>query len=1235
MIITDNEIERNRIAEEITSRLAANVCFFSNEGKELENLSGKHDLILIDEKLDTVSGFQIFQTIKNVSPEIPIVMTVGDNCEDIVKTALEKGLDNFIYKTANFQILLPNLIMATISNKKKAAEKEKLEKDLREVTNKDRAILQALPDLMFVFDKNAIFCDYHTLDKSNLFVQPDEFLGKSVFDIFPKKIAEMAFDNIRKILTTSETQTYEYELTKRDVTCYEEVRMVLYDTDKVLAIVRDITKRTLAKNDLKTSEKKFRELSSLLREMMDNTRDLVWIKDLNKKYLFANRAICKKFLNAKDTAEPIGKTELFFAERERKSHPGSNNWFTFGENSNDSDSLIMESRKPSRFEESGNIKGKFLFLEVYKTPFWDEEGEMIGIIGFGRDITKEKELEKERKQNLNELRNSEQSYRNLFTSATDAIYIHDNEGKFIDVNPGAEKMYGYKKEDFIGKTPEFLAAPEKNDLKKVAEHCKNAFKGKPQKFEFWGLRKSGEHFPKIVRLNKGTYFGKEVIIAFASDITEQKAEQQRTFNKATLLDKLRNIQSIDECLRSGCEAIHNSGLFERSVITLHDHNKKIINIGQVGLDEKIISKAIKETSPSVKLIEKLTDRKFKISHSYFIPEEAGIKFDSSGRFIPQEKILTINTKSLWQKGDVLFVPMFDKDGKPEGYLSVDTPINGKRPDKKSILYLEDIMDIVARQIHEIRNLTTLRDNEEMYRTIINTSSDAIITTDEEGKVLSWNNSSEKIFGYGAEEIIGKSFLAIIPENIKENAMKIYKHVLRSKKSSTDFKIFETTAVNMEGKIFPVEYSRSVATTSKDIIATAIIRDITKRKLSEQKLIKHSSILRVAAESSHVLLTYEQFDEALEEIFGILGKALNVGQVFIIENYTDDNTGEHFMSFTQEWTEGENSQIDNNELKHISYDLLFPRWRRNLEHNNPIYGCVDDFPKNERKFLRSLHFVSMLVVPVIVDNIFWGSLVLNDSDEGRKWEEEEISMLTTLANNIGSTISRNLSREQIRKDLDEKELLLKEKELLLKEVHHRVKNNMQIICSMLSLQSRYIKDEDDKELFLNSQNRVKSMSLIHEKLYRSDDMTSVNFKDYIRSLSALLISSYRKDHTLVTIKSESKNVFLDIGSAIPCGLIINELITNSLKYAFPDSRKGTISISLEEDADKNKILTISDDGIGMALDTNLETSETLGLQIVDALTSQLHATVRIDTKKGTKFIITFRELENGFRERNRS
>ena len=363
--------------------------------------------------------------------------------------------------------------------------------------------------------------------------------------------------------------------------------------------------------------------------------------------------------------------------------------------------------------------------------------------------------------------------------------------------------------------------------------------------------------------------------------------------------------------------------------------------------------------------------------------------------------------------------------------------------------------------------------------------------------------------------------------------------------------------------------------------------------------------------------------------------MNVGQVFIIENYTDDNTGEHFMSFTQEWTEGENSQIDNNELKHISYDLLFPRWRRNLEHNNPIYGCVDDFPKNERKFLRSLHFVSMLVVPVIVDNIFWGSLVLNDSDEGRKWEEEEISMLTTLANNIGSTISRNLSREQIRKDLDEKELLLKEKELLLKEVHHRVKNNMQIICSMLSLQSRYIKDEDDKELFLNSQNRVKSMSLIHEKLYRSDDMTSVNFKDYIRSLSALLISSYRKDHTLVTIKSESKNVFLDIGSAIPCGLIINELITNSLKYAFPDSRKGTISISLEEDADKNKILTISDDGIGMALDTNLETSETLGLQIVDALTSQLHATVRIDTKKGTKFIITFRELENGFRERNRS
>lgn len=204
--------------------------------------------------------------------------------------------------------------------------------------------------------------------------------------------------------------------------------------------------------------------------------------------------------------------------------------------------------------------------------------------------------------------------------------------------------------------------------------------------------------------------------------------------------------------------------------------------------------------------------------------------------------------------------------------------------------------------------------------------------------------------------------------------------------------------------------------------------------------------------------------------------------------------------------------------------------------------------------------------------------------------------------------------------------LKEKEVLLKEIHHRVKNNLQVISSLLNLQAGSIKDQQAMETLKESQSRVKSLALIHEKLYQSGDLAKIDFAGYVLSLTADLYHAYGVNPEAIALRIDVDDVSLDIDTAIPCGLIINELVSNSLKHAFPADREGDVRIGLHSDDDDRLKLSVGDNGIGFPKDLDFRNTESLGLQVVGTLTDQLGGTMELHRNGGTEFAMTFPSVQ---------
>ncbi|MEO5356588.1 MAG: response regulator [Nitrospirae bacterium YQR-1] len=200
-----------------------------------------------------------------------------------------------------------------------------------------------------------------------------------------------------------------------------------------------------------------------------------------------------------------------------------------------------------------------------------------------------------------------------------------------------------------------------------------------------------------------------------------------------------------------------------------------------------------------------------------------------------------------------------------------------------------------------------------------------------------------------------------------------------------------------------------------------------------------------------------------------------------------------------------------------------------------------------------------------------------------------------------------------------------KDMLLKEIHHRVKNNFQIITSLLSLQSESMTDEKLRNIFIDSYNRIRTMSMIHTKLYQSSDLSTFDFAEYAAELCSELVNSYEIHSNPPLIKLDVNIKKVDLSIAIPCGLIINEIVSNSMKYAFSGGKQGTIFVGFNEDDRGNYILIVGDNGIGIPKDFDLSKAKSLGMQLVhDLMKRKLRGTIEIETENGTTYKMVFKK-----------
>ena len=1014
--------------------------------------------------------------------------------------------------------------------------------------------------------------------------------------------------------------------------------------EQLITEIAELQKRNkeLEISDIARMQKEqiLRESETKYRLLVESSTDMLFTVDLKGRFLFVNNAF-KKCLG-------YSKKEMMKINGFALVHP---------------DDLYELKKQFAQFSAGKSLdnieyryktkSGKYIHILNNATPISDSEGNIVAALGIARDISYRKKIEEElqnahdelehrvavrtaellklneklnkeiidRKRIEKALRESEEKYRAIFESFHDVYYRTDKEGLVTIISPSVRTHAGYDPEDIIGHpVTDFYLNPE--DRETFIQKLKK--KGAVNDYELKLKAKDGSVIETsmsahIIFGNDGEPAGVEGVLR---DITERKrAEEALKESEEKYRELVENLTEVIYALKPSGEVLYVSptvksligyspkeiegqsfaGLIHEDDLPLASERiQKILSGASVTGEYRIRAKTgqirwISTTSrPIFKgkravgiqgILTDITARKKTEETMQFMQfsidraADAAFWMGKDARFIyvndaacrslgySRKELLKMSVHDIDPDFPAEVWPDHWKDVKKRGSFSLESHHRTKKgrvfPVEVTVNYLEFggkeyncafVKDITERKQAE----EALRENEERFRTIVETAPGMLMISDTQGNNIYVSPNCEKLTGYTQEELQGTMKWWVHKDDTLK-ARKIFEQTFRKGKGGKDF---EYKAVKKNGDIWYASSTWEPLRDKEENLLGIVMQtvDITERKRTEEEL---------QAREAYLDQLFESAQEAIV-MADNKGRALRINQEF---------TG--LFGYTQEEAVGK-----------VLDELIAPK---KLQKSATL--ITEKVTKGERTAFEAIRCrrdgqmiaVSVLASPIVIGGKQVGTYGIYRNITERKKAEEQIKAS------------------------------LKEKEILLQEVHHRVKNNMQIISSLLNLQSRHVKDEESLGLFKSSQNRVKSMALIHERLYQSKDFSRIDVADYVQNLTNHLFITYGISKDAVKLKINIQDIFLDINTAIPCALIINELVSNSLKHAFPNGKKGMIKISMRPLGKREMELVVGDNGVGMPEDANLKNTKSLGLYLVSMLAEdQLHGEIKLDKTEGMAF-----------------
>jgi PAS domain S-box-containing protein len=480
------------------------------------------------------------------------------------------------------------------------------------------------------------------------------------------------------------------------------------------------------------------------------------------------------------------------------------------------------------------------------------------------------------------------------------------------------------------------------------------------------------------------------------------------------------------------------------------------------------------------------------------------------------------------------------------------------------LVIEQVLREIATEQQLAETERALRESEARYRSIFEGVQDAIFVEALSGKLLDVNQRACEMFGYNREQLLGLTAYDLVPPDHRVVlADDLNDNILPGRP-------IETVNIRANGEYFPIELSFRHQDMDGEPVILVVVRDITERKRAEQALRESESRLRTLINAMPDIVCFK--DEQ--------GRWLEANEFNL----------HMFQLSGVDYRGKKDSEL-------AAYSAFYRDAFLACEDSDELAWQAGQVSRREEVIPRpdgpSLVFDVIRVPTLTADGERQGLVVVGRDVTERKHAEESLRMA------------------------------VQEKEVLLRELYHRTKNNMQVISAMLNLEAARSQNEELKKTLRDMDNRIHSMSLVHQKLYQSKSLSNINLKDYLSDLANLMLKSYQIDPGRISISLNAEPIPVLIDCAIPCGLITNEILSNSLKYAFPGEYKGTITIHLSRTDSGMILLEISDNGVGIPAGVNIHDQNTLGTQIIFGIAlHQLGAQVDVETSHGVSWRIQF-------------